>query len=258
MNVAIITAVWNDWKSAKKLITELEAALANAPWLSLTLWLVDDGSTERPPHWDTLASGKLATRVIELKGNFGHQRALAAGLGFLECENPEKFDGYVLMDCDGEDRPLDLLALVETARRHPGHVVAAKRVKRSEGVLFRISYVLYKLLFRACTGRWIQFGNFLFLPRPAAASLCHSSLTGRHLAATVLKLQLKTIAVPSQRGARYFGRSRMGMRRLVLHGISAISVFRAPMELPCSTPALDAGTVIRGIHLLKREPCITS
>ena len=42
------------------------------------------------------------------------------------------------MDADGEDRPEELVDLINEAKKHKNISVVAKRVKRSEGIIFRI------------------------------------------------------------------------------------------------------------------------
>jgi len=46
-----------------------------------------------------------------------------------------------------------------------------------------------------------------------------------HYAAAVFKAQLQYTTVALPRGTRYFGQSRMNFTSLVIHGLSAISVF---------------------------------
>lgn len=50
-----------------------------------------------------------------------------------------------------------------------------------------------------------------------------------HFAATVLRSRLPLSLVPSARGRRYAGKSKMNFVNLVVHGLSAISVFSEAM-----------------------------
>ncbi|MGZ3694164.1 MAG: glycosyltransferase [Bdellovibrionota bacterium] len=223
MNIGIITPVWNDWESAKKLYSELDEMLF-ASGHQATLWFVDDGSTEQLPERMRLQKGKAILDVfsIELRNNQGHQRAIAAALAHLSPLLPG-LDGILIMDCDGEDKPASVPALL--AACSGTEVVIAQRAKRYEHVLFRAGYFFYKILFFLCTGKTIRFGNFLFLPSKHADSVSRSQYTAIHLAATVVRLQLPFVPVKVDRGRRYAGSSRMNFTSLVLHGLNAISVF---------------------------------
>jgi hypothetical protein len=104
-------------------------------------------------------------------------------------------------------------------------VVVAQRNKREEGGPFKILYVFYKLLFRLLTGKKINFGNFMFLPKAAVAKLVHHSEIWSHLAGTIVKSNMPYAKVKTDRGRRYLDRSKMNFTSLLLHGLGAIGVF---------------------------------
>jgi hypothetical protein len=222
VNIAIIAPVYNDWESAQQLCRELDRELSHANHRA-SLWFVDDGSTERSGI-ATFPRGKAITEVnvIELHGNQGHQRAIAIGLCYLAAK-AEAYDGFLIMDCDGEDKPSAVPAILAAAAGKK--VVVAQRAKRHERFSFQAGYFFYKFLFFLCTGRSISFGNFLYLPSKFTGNLAHSPSASSHLAATVIKLGLPSLSVQVDRGQRYAGKTHMNFLSLVLHGLSAISVF---------------------------------
>ena len=77
-----------------------------------------------------------------MKENRGHARCNAFGIRYIN-EN-EKFDNLILMDSDGEDRPIELKLLIEKIIENPNISVVAKRIKRSEGPFFRFLYKCIK------------------------------------------------------------------------------------------------------------------
>jgi hypothetical protein len=164
-----------------------------------------------------------SVQVLRLAANLGHQRAIAVGL--TEMARREDLDAVVVMDSDGEDRPEDIARLLEVARAQPGLIVMAQRAKRSESLTFRVAYRLYKLMFRSLTGRVIDFGNFSLLPMRAVRRLVHMPELWNNLAAAILRCRLPYRAVPTERGKRYAGVSRMNLPSLVIHGLSAMSVY---------------------------------
>jgi len=103
--------------------------------------------------------------------------------------------------------------------------VVAARSKRSETLLFRVAYRGYKALFRLLTGSSITFGNFSLFSRDVAARLAHSADAWNHLAAALLRSRLPLRQVPVERGTRYEGQSKLNFVGLLIHGLSAISVF---------------------------------
>jgi len=131
----------------------------------------------------------------------------------------------VVMDSDGEDRPADIAALIAAGEQHPERVVFAARTKRTEAVSFRAFYACYKLLFQLLTGREISFGNFALLPIAAVRRLVHMPELWNNLAAAIMRSRLRYMTVPTSRGARYAGHSSMGIVALIVHGLSAMSVY---------------------------------
>jgi hypothetical protein len=57
--------------------------------------------------------------------------------GILE---KNEFDHLILMDGDGEDRPAEIRLLAEKALSENNISVVAKRIKRSEGFIFKLLY----------------------------------------------------------------------------------------------------------------------
>ena len=96
-------------------------------------------------------------KLINMRNNKGHSRCIATGLKHIS-EN-EDFDYVIPMDGDGEDRPIEIKSLIEKINDDPIVSVVAKRVKRSEGLLFQLLYQVHKLITVCFTGKKINFGN---------------------------------------------------------------------------------------------------
>jgi len=129
------------------------------------------------------------------------------------------------MDSDGEDRPIDLLNLIRSSRTQPGHVIMAHRSQRSEGIAFKFGYRVYKAMFRAFTGKTISFGNFSLIPMSAVRRLVHVPDLWNNLPAAIIRSRLRFLPVDTIRGTRYAGQSRMNFPGLIVHGLSAMSVY---------------------------------
>jgi polyisoprenyl-phosphate glycosyltransferase len=227
----IIMPLFNDWPSAAKLVQEIDRVVAE--WdCKVTVLMIDDGSRQRlgdPSEWSRFCRHLDAVSIVELVCNQGHQRAIAVGLAYAE--NLACFDSVFVMDSDGEDPPDELDLLRRAGLRFPGAIITADRVSRSEGGIFRFCYLCYKLLFRLLTGTGIRFGNFCRIPAPLLSRLVHYPDLWNSLSGCIKKSGLPREAIDSNRGKRYFGPSKMSLIALVLHGLSAISVFKETMLL---------------------------
>lgn len=163
--------------------------------------------------------------LLRLRRNLGHQRAIAIGLAFIEAGLP--CEAVVIMDGDGEDSPSDVPRLIERLDREGGsRIVFAERSKRTEGLLFTAFYYLYRALHWLLTGVDVRVGNFSVVARPMLRRLVAVSDLWNHYAASVFASRLPYATVPTVRGHRYHGRSRMNFVGLIVHGLSAISVYR--------------------------------
>ena len=221
----MLVPIFNDWASAARLLVDLDR-VAGERGESYSIVLVDDGSTESG-SFDPERIRQLANldrvQLVHLVSNFGHARAIAVGLGSVA--DREDIDAVVVMDADGEDRPEDVGRLIDTALGAREAVVVAHRAQRSEGLVFRASYHIYKSLFALLTGSQISFGNFCLLPRSMVQKLVYVPELWSHLAACILRSRLPMEMVSTSRGERYFGTSKMNWVSLVQHGLGAIAVY---------------------------------
>lgn len=227
--LVVLLPVWNDWEALEALLERLETALAVAA-LEAQVVVLDDASTS---PWQKLDDADLPAnkntaikglRVVSLRRNLGHQRAIAIGLAHVH----ESFPGAttVVMDADGEDDPADVPRLVEVCRRNGlQQVVFAERTRRLESWWFQASYQLYRFTHRLLTGIAVKVGNFSVVPWECLEQLVVVSELWSHYAAAVFRARIPYLAVPTARARRLAGRSKMRFVSLVAHGLTAISVF---------------------------------
>jgi polyisoprenyl-phosphate glycosyltransferase len=218
--VALIMPVFNDRESCKMLLRDIGKISAAKNW---NFCLVDDGSLRNAPETIDLNDAGLSGVVLRLHRNVGHQPALACGLGYA-CDQ-WKNTRIVLLDSDGEDRPEDILQLLEKLDSQKNGAMVAARRRRSESLSFQVFYMIYKFLFRALTGNTIRFGNFMALSPLAAKRLSAMNETWVHVAASLIASRTPIALVETDRGNRYAGNSTMNFVSLAIHGMRATMVF---------------------------------
>ena len=217
--VVLLIPVYNDWEAVTALLARLDQVVAPP----VDVLLVDDGSTEPVRVGGPYARiGRVD--VLHLRRNLGHQRAIAVALSDIATRAPHAT--VVVMDGDGEDRPDHVpVLLAEYERLGRKRVVFAARSKRLEGATFRIFYAIYRFVHRLLTGVPVRVGNFSVLPPEAISCLMVAPELWNHYAAAVVRTRLPHASIPLPRGERLAGRSRMNFVALLMHGLSAISVF---------------------------------
>lgn len=75
------------------------------------------------------------------------------------------------------------------------------------------------------TGARIDFGNFCLIPASRLEALVSNSSIWSNLAGTLVRSRLPLASLPSDRGRRYAGKSKMNFVSLVMHGLSAMAVY---------------------------------
>jgi polyisoprenyl-phosphate glycosyltransferase len=220
----LLIPIYEDWLAVQALLDQIGALQLGAARLNVLL--IDDGSpSPLPPslrRWR--AAAVRGVSVLRLSRNVGHQAAIAVALSEVTA-SAKAYDAVLVMDGDGEDAPSDILRLLaawEAGQRR--HAVFAQRQRRSEGLVFKLFYALYRLSYRALTGTWISMGNFSLLPWGHARQLVLYPELWRHYPATVKKSRLSVDLVATDRALRLGGRSKMNFYHLVLHGLGAITV----------------------------------
>ena len=159
-----------------------------------------------------------------MKENRGHARCNAFGLKYIN--KNELFDYVIIMDGDGEDKPIEIKSLIDKITVNPETSVVAKRTKRSEGSLFKFLYEVHKIITFIFTGKKINFGYFSCLTKNDINILIGQASLWNNYSGSVKKHLNKYNSINSIRGYRYFGPSKMTLLNLVIHSFSIISVFK--------------------------------
>jgi glycosyltransferase involved in cell wall biosynthesis len=249
MRLVILMPLRDDWRSAAELIRRVDASLA-AQGCSVEVLLVDDASIEHC-HRAEFQSGfsvVQAVRILRLRRNLGHQRAIAIGLAHLQ--KTTECDAVIVMDADGEDTPDGVVQLLRVyVQTHGAKAIFAERSRRSESLVFRSFYHVYRFLHRVFTGITVRVGNFSILPADYLNTLVVVSELWNHYAAGVFRSKLPFSMTPIPRGTRIAGASTMNFVALVSHGLSAISVFGDIVGVRLLIASL-AGSLLAAVGIL--------
>ena len=223
MKIKILIPIYNDWQSVFKLLENIDSEIKGLEDEASVI-IVNDASTEQKPEININLNNIKSVQVINMKENRGHARCNAAGLKYIN--EKEDFDYVIPMDGDGEDRPEEIKLLIKKAKDYPDTVITANRVKRSEGFIFKSCYLIHKYLTYIFTGQSIKFGNYTCLPKFAADKMSKEAATWSSFSGSLSKIAKERKSVPSIRGPRYFGPSKMSFFNLLKHALSIIAVFK--------------------------------
>ena len=223
MKIKILIPVYNDWQSSFKLIDEING-LSIDPKFQISIIIVNDASNHDRPNIEKDYENFQSLKIINMKINQGHARCIATGLKYIY--QKEEFDFIIPMDGDGEDRPEEIKEFLNKIDESNGRAIIGQRVKRSEGLIFKICYQIHKLITLTFTGKSIRFGNYTCLPKTIVEKMINEKATWNSFSGSLTKLEKDLLPIPSSRGPRYFGPSKMSFFNLLKHSLSIISVFR--------------------------------
>ena len=223
MKLKILIPVYNDWQSVTELLDNIDHNLSGLDH-EFTVIIVNDASNHDRKEEDKTFEKIQSIKILNMRVNQGHARCIATGLKYIY--QKEDFDYVIPMDGDGEDRPEEIKELIKQIQNSNGKPIVGKRVKRSEGLFFKICYEFHKLITLTFTGKSIKFGNFTCLSKKTVEKLINEKATWNSFSGSLTKIESDLIEIPSIRGDRYYGPSKMSFMNLLKHSLSIISVFK--------------------------------
>jgi len=222
-NFKILIPTYNDWQSLSKLLNRINKEIEDLTH-KISIVIIDDASTfDRQLEIENL-SNINSIKILSMKENKGHARCIATGLKYIF--EKEEFDYVIPMDGDGEDRPEEIIEFIKSSESTPEQTIVGERVKRSEAFIFKFCYFFHKIITLVFTGHSIKFGNFTCLTKPTVEKMINEKATWNSFSGALTKVEKNKISIPSIRGERYFGPSKMSFSNLINHSLSIISVFK--------------------------------
>jgi glycosyltransferase involved in cell wall biosynthesis len=219
----ILIPIYNDRESLTKLIKDINFEVKDLA-SQISIIVVNDGSSQQITDDYANTENINSIDIINMNENRGHARCIASGLKYIF--EKKEFDFVIPMDGDGEDRPEEIKNFIHQAEQLNDKSIVGERTKRSESLFFKICYQLHKLLTLGFTGHSIKFGNFTCLSKSTVEKMLNEKATWNSFSGSLKKVEKDLLSIPSIRGTRYFGPSKMSFFNLLKHSLSIISVFR--------------------------------
>jgi glycosyltransferase involved in cell wall biosynthesis len=223
MKIISLIPIYNDRESLKKLIENINFELQDLN-SEMSVVVINDASSQQIIDTYQNLENINSFEIINMKENRGHARCIASGLKYIF--EKKEFDYVIPMDGDGEDRPEEIKNFIQLAEQSKDQSIVGERTKRSESLFFKICYQLHKLLTLGFTGHSIKFGNFTCLSKSTVEKMLNEKATWNSFSGSLKKVEKDLLSIPSIRGSRYFGPSKMSFFNLLKHSLSIISVFR--------------------------------
>jgi len=223
MKITLLIPIYNDRESLKKLIENINFEVKDLN-SEVSVVVINDASSQQIIDTYQNLENINSFEIINMKENRGHARCIASGLKYIF--EKKEFDYVIPMDGDGEDRPEEIKNFIHLAEQSNDQSIVGERTKRSESMFFKLCYLSHKIITLAFTGHNIKFGNFTCLSRSTVEKMLKEKATWNSFSGSLKKTEKNLLSIPSIRGIRYFGPSKMSFFNLLKHSLSIISVFR--------------------------------
>ena len=219
MKLKILIAVYNDWSSLDILLGEIYKKLNQTVWKNYEVYIVNDASTIEIPE-----KIKRKAKIINLFNNIGSQGAISIGVKYIQ-KKIDDMTHLLIMDSDGEDKPEDIVRLLDECKINENKIVFARRKKRRESVLFRALHFTYKKIFKMLIGKDLDFGNFSCMTKANLNKIVNINNLQTHYSASILRSKIPFNKIDCEKGFRIEGSSKLNFWKHFAHALMSLSVF---------------------------------
>ncbi len=222
--ISVVVPVYCEQEVLPEFYRRMHAVLAALPaGITHELIFVNDGSKDKTLEiLEDLTKTDSAVRVLDLSRNFGHQKAITAGIDYA------RGDAVVLIDADLQDPPEVIPQMID-AWRQGAHVVYGVRRRRPGESSFKLAtaWLFYRMINRLSDVTLPQdAGDFRLMDRLVVDALKGIREDNRYLRGLIAWLGFTQQALPYDRDARYAGESKyplFKMMRLAVDGMTGFS-----------------------------------
>lgn len=221
-HLSIVVPCYNEEKCLPEFHRQVTAAAQGAVGTDYELILVNDGSRDGTLDvMRRLVCEDPLALVVDLSRNFGHQRALLAGLSMC------RGDRILVIDADLQDPP-GLLGEMMRAMDAGADVVYGQRRRREGETIFKktAAGVFYRLLSRLADAPVpVDTGDFRLITRRALSILLSMPEQSLFIRGMVSWIGLRQVPVVYDRNPRLAGETGYSLRKMLVLAIDAITSF---------------------------------
>ena len=217
VHISVVVPVYGCCTSLKKLYERLEKTLSPIT-KDFEIIMVNDASPDNA--WEIikeLAKKDKRVKGINFSRNFGQHRAITAGLDYAEGE------WVVVMDCDLQDQPEEILKLYNKAQE--GYdIVWGKRVDRQDGFFKRLGSKLFYKVYDYFTEKQSDssIANFSIISQQVVQELRVLKEQNRNFPLFVEWLGFNVAQIDINHAAREDGKSAYTLKKLINFAIDSI------------------------------------
>lgn len=210
MKISVVVPVYG----CRAALSELHRRLTDTI-MSITddyeIILVNDNCPQN--SWEeieAIGKGDHHVKGIELSRNFGQMKAILAGLDY------STGDWIVVMDCDLQDRPEDIVRLYEKTQEGFDIVFARRKIRNDGRVKAFLANTFYKVYRYATDGTYDgELCNFSIVSKKAVDAYCQIREQHRGYVMYMKWLGFRQATIDISRDERYEGKSSYSFKKKI-------------------------------------------
>lgn len=200
----------------KRIVNELDSNE-----IDFEIILVEDGSSDN--SWEAIERNCLSDKRIigiKLSRNFGQHYAITAGLDHA------KGEWVVVMDCDLQDRPEEIMNLLNKAKEG-FDVVFARRIERKDKFFKRLFSKMFYRILTYLTGTYHDstVANFGIYNKKVIEAVCQMRESIRYFPTMVNWVGFKHTKINVEHSSRLEGETTYNFKRLLNLSLDIILAF---------------------------------
>ena len=219
-HISVVSPVYQAEKILPELIKRIQASVTQITE-DFEIILVEDGGTDK--SWEiieSLVAKNPCVKGIKLSRNFGQHYAITAGLDKV------KGEWIVVMDCDLQDQPEEILKLY-TKAKEGFDIVLAKRHNRQDGFFKRLFSKLFYRTLGYLTGSEQDetIANFGIYRKSVINAVIQMRESIRYFPTMVKWVGFKTVKIEVEHNKRTDGKSSYDFKKLLRLALDIILAY---------------------------------
>jgi len=228
-SLSIIVPCFNEEEVIIETYKRIKSVLINLEFKSEIIF-INDGSTDRTEGLlSEISKGDIQIKVISFSRNFGHQKAVTAGLN--NCSS----DMAVIIDADLQDPPELIPEMIKTMENSNAQVVyCVRKSRKGEGFFKKISAkVFYRLLnFLSEVKLPVDTGDFRLIDKSIIHEFNQMHEKGKYIRGLVSWIGFKQVPFYYEREARFAGETKYPFSKMIKLATTSLLYFSTkPLKL---------------------------
>jgi len=191
---------------------------------------INDGSRDRTLEiLETLSGKNKSVKVINLSRNFGHQRAVTAGI------NNCRGDLAVIIDSDLQDPPEVIAEMLEIMKREKANVVyGVRKIRKGESFFKQVTAKLfYRLLNRLSDVKFpVDTGDFRLIDRKVINEFNRLSEKNKYIRGLISWMGFTQAPCYYEREPRFAGETKYPFRKMLELAVIGLFYFsKKPLQV---------------------------